>query len=69
MDNKVRIKEIEKEIDSLNIQMKSKKYDRYTNEEKKEYIQKQIVLFTELLIIDIWLYYGRCSKEIKDQGN
>ena len=48
MDNKVRIKEIEKEIDSLNIQMKSKKFDRYSNKEKKDYIQKQLKLFIEL---------------------
>jgi len=48
MDNKVRIKEIEKEIDSLNIQMKSKKFDRYSDDEKKDYIQKQLKLFIEL---------------------
>ena len=39
---------IEREIDSLNIQMKSKKFDRYSDAEKIDYILKQISLFQEL---------------------
>ena len=47
-EKELRRHEIEKEIDALNIQMRSKKFDRYSDKEKAEYINKQINLFQEL---------------------
>jgi hypothetical protein len=44
----LRKREIGKEIDDLNIQMRTKKFDRYNDAEKAVYIRKQIALFTEL---------------------
>ena len=47
-DKEIRRHEIEIEIESLNIQMKAKRFDRYSDAEKMQFIQKQIDLFTEL---------------------
>jgi len=47
-EKELRRHEIEKEIDSLNIQMKAKKFDRYSAQEKIDYITKQMSLFKEL---------------------
>jgi len=43
-----RKKEIEKEIESLNSQMKSKRFERYSDDEKLKYVDKQLSLFKEL---------------------
>ena len=49
MDEKERrIEEIKKEVELLNIQMKSMRYDRYSKAEKLGYIDKQISLWDEM---------------------
>jgi len=44
----LRQEEIEKEIELMNIHMKSKKFDRYSAQEKIDYITRLIVLLQEL---------------------
>ena len=44
----LRQEEIEKEIELMNIHMKSKRFDRYSKEEKIDYINKMIKLLQEL---------------------
>jgi hypothetical protein len=56
-DKEIRRHEIEIEIESLNIQMKAKRFDRYSNEEKMQFIQKQIDLFTELKSLAGFMYH------------